>query len=47
MALAELFQFVHTQSDDVRIKKVAPVYIQYVNKLLRIHDVVMADKLSE
>jgi tRNA ligase len=44
VALAELFHFGHTQSDDVRAKKPAPVFIQNVKKLLRDHDVVIADK---
>ena len=45
MALAELFQFGHTQSDDVRAKKRGPAFIQNVKKLLQSHDVVIADKL--
>ena len=44
VALTELFHFGHTQSDDVRAKKPAPVFIQNVKKLLRDHDVVIADK---
>jgi tRNA ligase len=44
VALAELFQFGHTQSDDVRAKKKGPAFIQSVKKLLRDHDVVIADK---
>ncbi|KAH8980403.1 RNA ligase-domain-containing protein [Lactarius akahatsu] len=44
VALAELFQFGHTQSDDVRAKKRGPAFIQNVKKLLRDHDVVIADK---
>ncbi|KAI9453840.1 RNA ligase-domain-containing protein [Lactarius psammicola] len=44
VALAELFQFGHTQSDDVRAKKRGPAFIQNVKKLLRSHDVVIADK---
>ena len=47
MALAELFQFGHTQSDDVRAKKKGPAFIQNVKKLLRDHDVVIADKLRK
>ncbi|KAF8491349.1 RNA ligase-domain-containing protein [Russula emetica] len=44
VALRELFHFGHTQSDDVKAKKPAPVFIQNVKKLLRDHDVVIADK---
>ncbi|KAH9066807.1 tRNA ligase kinase domain-containing protein, partial [Lactarius vividus] len=44
VALAELFQFGHTQSDDVRAKKRGPAFIQNVKKLLQSHDVVIADK---
>ncbi|KAF8257890.1 RNA ligase-domain-containing protein [Lactarius quietus] len=44
VALAELFQFGHTQSDDVRAKKKGPAFIQNVKKLLQTHDVVIADK---
>ncbi|KAI9458131.1 tRNA ligase kinase domain-containing protein [Lactarius psammicola] len=44
VALAELFQFGHTQSDDVRAKRRGPAFIQNVTKLLRSHDVVIADK---
>ena len=47
MALAELFQFGHTQSDDVRAKKKGPAFIQNVKKLLQDHDVVVADKLRK
>ncbi|KAH9961179.1 RNA ligase-domain-containing protein [Russula compacta] len=44
VALVELFRFGHTQSDDVRAKKPARVFIQNVKTLLRDHDVVIADK---
>ena len=44
VSLAELFQFGHTQSEDVRSKKKGPAFIQNVKKLLRDHDVVIADK---
>ena len=44
MALADLFQFGHTQSDDVRAKKRGPAFVQNVKKLLRSHEVVIADK---
>jgi tRNA ligase len=40
----DLFRFGHTQSDDVKAKKPAPVFIQNVKKLLRDHDVVIANK---
>jgi len=43
VALAHLFQFGHTQSDDFRANKRA--FLQNVKKLLRTHDVVIADKL--
>jgi tRNA ligase len=46
VALAELFGFGHTQSDDVRAKKPAAVFIQNVKKLLQDHDVVIADKYA-
>lgn len=44
MALADLFHFGHTQSDDVRAKKRGPAFIQNVQKMLRDHEVVIADK---
>ncbi len=44
VALAHLFGFVHTQSDDIKAKKPAPVFIQNVTTLLKKHDVVIADK---
>ncbi|KAL0957939.1 hypothetical protein HGRIS_000120 [Hohenbuehelia grisea] len=44
VALAHLFGFGHTQSDDVRNKKPAPFFIKNVVKLLNRHDVVIADK---
>jgi len=44
VALKELFDFGHTQSDDIRAKKPAPIFIQNVKKLLRDHDVIIADK---
>jgi len=44
VALKELFKFAHTQSDDVRAKRPGPVFIQNVERLLRDHDVVIADK---
>jgi len=44
VALVDLFRFGHTQSDDIRAKKAGPPFIQSVKKLLREHDVVIADK---
>ncbi|KAF8158124.1 RNA ligase-domain-containing protein [Crassisporium funariophilum] len=44
VALAHIFGFGHTQSDDVHIKKPAPVFVRNVLDLLENHDVVIADK---
>ncbi|KAJ3493588.1 hypothetical protein NLJ89_g10983 [Agrocybe chaxingu] len=44
VALAQIFGFGHTQSDDVHAKKAAPVFIKNVVNLLSSHDVVIADK---
>ncbi|VDB82985.1 unnamed protein product [Peniophora sp. CBMAI 1063] len=44
VALAHLFGFGHTQSDDVKAKKAAPAFIKNVTNLLDKHDVVIADK---
>ena len=44
VALVYLFGFGHTQSDDVHVKKAAPVFIKNVVNLLKTHDVVIADK---
>ncbi|KAJ7359383.1 RNA ligase [Mycena albidolilacea] len=44
VALADIFGFGHTQSDDVNAKKPAPVFIKNVIELLETHDVVIADK---
>ncbi|KIJ58824.1 hypothetical protein HYDPIDRAFT_33787 [Hydnomerulius pinastri MD-312] len=44
VALAHLFGFGHTQSDDVHAKKSAPIFIKNVIELLKNHDVVIADK---
>ncbi|GBE89261.1 RNA ligase-domain-containing protein [Sparassis latifolia] len=44
VALAHLFGFAHTQSDDVHVKKAAPVFVKNVVKLLQTHDVVIADR---
>ncbi|TFK70668.1 hypothetical protein BDN72DRAFT_525109 [Pluteus cervinus] len=43
-ALVRLFDFGHTQSDDVKSKKLAPVFLRNVEGLLKKHDVVIADK---
>jgi len=37
-------QITHTQGDDVRAKRPGPVFVQNVERLLRDHDVVIADK---
>ncbi|KAL4252700.1 tRNA ligase [Abortiporus biennis] len=44
VALSHLFGFGHTQSDDIKAKRPAPIFIENVVKLLRTHDVVFADK---
>lgn len=44
VALAHLFSFGHTQSDDVSGKKPGPAFIKNVTSLLSTHDVVIADK---
>ncbi|KAF8132467.1 RNA ligase-domain-containing protein [Boletus edulis] len=44
IALAHLFEFGHTQSDDVQAKKPAPTFLKNVIDLLKQHDVVIADK---
>ncbi|KAF8181125.1 RNA ligase-domain-containing protein [Mycena galopus ATCC 62051] len=44
IALAHIFGFGRTQSDDVRAKKAAPVFIKNVTGLLREKEVVVADK---
>ncbi|KAF7790591.1 hypothetical protein EIP86_001547 [Pleurotus ostreatoroseus] len=44
VALAHLFGFGHTQSDDIKVKKAAPQFIKNVVQLLKTHDVVIADK---
>ncbi|GLB39397.1 putative tRNA ligase [Lyophyllum shimeji] len=44
VALKHIFGFAHTQSDDVTVKKSAPVFIKNVTGLLKNHDVVIADK---
>ncbi|KZP05073.1 hypothetical protein FIBSPDRAFT_766407 [Athelia psychrophila] len=44
VALSHLFGFGHTQSDDVKVKKAAPVFLRNVAAELRDHEVVIADK---
>ncbi|KAF8515637.1 RNA ligase-domain-containing protein [Gautieria morchelliformis] len=44
VALKHLFGFGHTQNDDVKAKKTAPIFLQNVKNLLTQHDVVIADK---
>ena len=44
VALAHLFGFGHTQSDDIKAKKPAPAFLKNVTELLEKHDVVIADK---
>ncbi|KAF7364146.1 tRNA ligase [Mycena sanguinolenta] len=44
VALTHIFGFGHTQSDDVRAKKPAPIFLKNVTTLLKTLDVVIADK---
>ncbi|KAF8636330.1 hypothetical protein AX17_003621, partial [Amanita inopinata Kibby_2008] len=44
VALAHIFGFSHTQSDDVRVKKPGPAFVRDVMHLLQTHRVVIADK---
>ncbi|KAH7105959.1 RNA ligase-domain-containing protein [Auriculariales sp. MPI-PUGE-AT-0066] len=44
IALSHLFGFGHTQSDDVKAKKPAPVFLSNVVKAFNHYDVVFADK---
>ncbi|KAE9407601.1 hypothetical protein BT96DRAFT_1039843 [Gymnopus androsaceus JB14] len=44
VALTHIFGFGHTQSDDVHVKRAAPVFVKKVQQLLTSHDVVIADK---
>ncbi|KAG6856323.1 hypothetical protein H0H87_005524 [Tephrocybe sp. NHM501043] len=44
IALANIFGFGHTQSDDVLVKKPAPQFIKNVKELLQTNNVVIADK---
>ncbi|KAF9496652.1 RNA ligase [Pleurotus eryngii] len=44
VALAHIFGFGHTQSDDITVKKAAPAFVRSVKTLLETHNVVIADK---
>jgi tRNA ligase len=44
LALAHIFGFGHTQSDDVRAKKSGAIFLKNVVNLLLKCDVVIADK---
>ncbi|EIW74468.1 RNA ligase [Coniophora puteana RWD-64-598 SS2] len=44
VGLVHLFGFGHVQSDDIRAKKPAPIFIRRVMESLNLHDVVIADK---
>lgn len=44
LALGHLFGWGHTQSDNVKAKRPAPVFLNNVDDLLRRHNVVIADK---
>lgn len=44
VALKDLFGFGHVQSDDIRAKKPAPLFLKTVADELKTHDVVIADK---
>ncbi|KAJ6595037.1 RNA ligase [Mycena vulgaris] len=44
VALAHIFGFKHTQSDDVLAKKASAVFLKNVTDLLETHDVVIADR---
>jgi len=44
VALKHIFGFGHTQSDDVKAKKPAPIFLKNVTDLLKTHNVVIADK---
>ncbi|KIY53490.1 hypothetical protein FISHEDRAFT_63330 [Fistulina hepatica ATCC 64428] len=46
VALANIFGFGHTQSDDIHSKKPAPMFLKNVTNLLKTHDVVIADKCN-
>ncbi|CCA68348.1 related to TRL1-tRNA ligase [Serendipita indica DSM 11827] len=44
VALAHLFGFGHTQSDNIKAKKAAPAFERSIVELLKTHDVVIADR---
>jgi len=44
VALSKLFDFGHTQSDDVTTKKTAPTFLKNIAGLLQKKDVVYADR---
>ncbi|EED78500.1 predicted protein [Postia placenta Mad-698-R] len=44
VALSHLFGFGHIQSDDIKAKKAAPIFIKNVVNALKTNDVVIADK---
>jgi tRNA ligase len=44
LALSHLFQFGHTQSDDVVAKKSAPTFLKNIAALLKNQKVVYADR---
>lgn len=44
VALARIFGFGHTQSDDVIAKKPATQFLKNVKELLKTKDIVIADK---
>jgi tRNA ligase len=44
LALAKLYGFGHTQSDDVTAKRSAPTFLKNIEKLLKTNDVVYADR---
>ena len=46
VALCYLFGFGHVQSDDIKQKKAAPVFLKNVASALKEHDVVIADKYA-
>jgi len=46
LALAHLFGWGHTQSDNVNAKKAGPAFVKNVVDLLNKNDVVIADKYA-
>ncbi len=47
VALKTLFGFGHVQSDDIRAKKPAPIFVKKVVDGLKTHDVMIADRFDE